>query len=56
MKYGLGVVLAAKLQLTTLTSLFVLGVLDVSIDVSQFYIPSLYLSIFLSIFCCYFPF
>ena len=41
---------------STLTSLFVLGVLDVSIDVSQFYIPSLYLSIFLSIFCCHFPF
>ena len=34
---------------STLTSLFVLGVLDVSIDVSQFYIPSLYLSIFLSV-------
>ena len=34
---------------STLTSLFVLGVLNVSIDVSQFYIPSLYLSIFLSV-------
>ena len=34
---------------STLASLFVLGVLDVSIDVSQFYIPSLYLSIFLSV-------
>lgn len=34
---------------STLTSLFVLGVLDVSTGVSQFYIPSLYLSIFLSV-------
>ena len=34
---------------STLTSVFVLGVLDVSIDVSQFYIPSFYLSIFLSV-------
>ena len=35
---------------STLTSLFVLGVLDVSIDVSQFCIPSLYLSNFLSVY------
>ena len=34
---------------STLTSLFVLGVLDVSTGVSQFYIPRLYLSIFLSV-------
>ena len=34
---------------STLTSLFVLGVLDVSIDVSQFYTLSLYLSNFLSV-------
>ena len=32
---------------STLASLFVLGDLDVIIDVSQFYIPSVYLSIFL---------
>ena len=32
---------------STLASLFVLGDLDVSIGVSQFYIPNLYLSVFL---------
>ena len=32
---------------STVASLFVLGDLDVSIGVSQFYIPNLYLSVFL---------
>ena len=32
---------------STVGSLFVLGDLDVSIGVSQFYIPNLYLSVFL---------